>query len=220
MYDFRFSRFIFGVTLAVFLVTLYHYLFHEGYAEIISNPNKLKDTVLALGIWGPISISGFMALAIIMSPIPSAPVALASGALFGHTWGTIYVLIGAEIGAMAAFVIARLVGYELLKKWFGEKLNSGIFKSQKNLTLIVLFSRMVPFISFDIISYLAGLSPISFWRFSMATLLGIIPISFLLAHFGSELGSADSSRVLATVLLLGLLTATPFFFTRWKRRNS
>lgn len=203
----------------LFFVTVYHYLFHEGYVEILLDTEKLRETVSALGFWGPFAIATFMALAIIMSPIPSAPIALASGALFGHTWGTVYILIGAELGAVTAFLIARLVGYELLKKWFGEKLNSGILKSQKNLTLIVFFSRMVPFISFDIISYLAGLSPISFWRFSVATFTGIIPISFLLAHFGSELGNADSNRILTTVLLLGLLTAIPVVITRWKKRK-
>ena len=64
-------------------------------------------------------------------------------------------------------------------------------------------------ISFDILSYAAGLTPLSFWRFALATFAGIIPISFLLAHFGSELGSADMQRVSATVLALGGITLIP-----------
>jgi membrane protein DedA with SNARE-associated domain len=54
-----------------------------------------------------------MTLAIVFSPLPSAPIALASGTVYGHTLGTLYVLIGAEVGALAAFGIARLVGTEL-----------------------------------------------------------------------------------------------------------
>ncbi|MCD6706936.1 MAG: VTT domain-containing protein [Thiobacillus sp.] len=56
------------------------------------------------------------------NPIPSAPIALAAGAVLGHAWGTLYVVLGAQLGAMAAFGIARFVGYELLRKWFGDRI--------------------------------------------------------------------------------------------------
>ncbi len=48
-----------------------------------------------------------MILAILVSPIPSAPIAVAAGAAYGHTWGRLYVLLGAECGALAAFGLAR-----------------------------------------------------------------------------------------------------------------
>jgi uncharacterized membrane protein YdjX (TVP38/TMEM64 family) len=45
-------------------------------------------------------------------------------ALYGHVWGTIYVLLGAEAGALIAFSIARLLGYEMLQRWFGGEMVS------------------------------------------------------------------------------------------------
>jgi uncharacterized membrane protein YdjX (TVP38/TMEM64 family) len=74
----------------------------------------------------------------------------------------------------------------------------------------VFASRLMPFISFDIVSYAAGLTSLSFWRFAIATMAGIIPASFLLAHFGGELVADESNRILLAVALLGALTALPF----------
>ena len=152
---------------------------------------------------------GLMTLAILVSPIPSAPVAVAAGAAYGHIWGTLYVLLGAEAGALAAFGVARLLGYEALHRWFGERLSAGLLGSQNGLMGIVFVSRLLPFISFDLVSYAAGLTALSFWRFAIATLAGIVPASFLLAHFGSEMATGEVKPIMISVLLLGAVTLLP-----------
>ena len=75
--------------------------------------------------------------------------------------------------------------------------------------MIVFASRLLPFLSFDIVSYAAGLTQLKVWRFVLATVLGILPASFLLAHYGGELGSGDLKRVALTVLALGAITLIP-----------
>jgi len=180
----------------------------------------LKQWIQQLGIVGPLVIIGLMIVAIIMSPIPSAPIALAAGAVYGHTAGTVYVAIGSELGAIIAFYIARLVGIEVLQKWVGDRLTKGMLGSQNALMGVVFISRLLPFISFDMISYAAGITPLRFWRFAIATLAGIIPASFLLAHFGSELASGESQRIGTTVLLLGVVSLI-VMLSQWisNRRN-
>ena len=54
------------------------------------------------------------------------------------------------------------------------------------------------------------LTSLSFCRFAIATFAGIIPASFLLAHFGSELVVDETDRILIAVVLLGVFTAMPF----------
>ena len=103
-----------------------------------------------------------------------------------------------------------MFGYEVLHKWFGDRLSLGLLGSQRTLMGIVFIGRMIPFISFDILSYAAGLTPLAYWRFALATLAGVTPISFLLAHFGSELGSAEMYRITGTVLVLGCVMLIPF----------
>jgi len=158
-----------------------------------------------------------MTIAILISPIPSAPVALAAGAAYGHAWGTLYVVGGAEAGALGAFAIARFVGHDVLHRWFGEQLTKGWAGSQNALTWFVFISRLLPFVSFDLVSYAAGLTVLKFWRFGLATLAGIIPASFLLAHFGGEIATGETQRIVLSVVGLGALTLLPLVVTLAKK---
>lgn len=182
-----------------------------GLPAELPDPALLRQWFEGLGAAGPAAIIGLMVVAILLSPIPSAPIALAAGALYGHFWGGLYVLAGAELGALLAFGIARLIGFDVLHRWLGDRLSRGLAGSQNFLMATVFVSRLLPFISFDIVSYAAGLTTLTFWRFAIATLAGIIPASFLLAHFGSELVASETDRILLALVFLGLLTAIPLF---------
>jgi uncharacterized membrane protein YdjX (TVP38/TMEM64 family) len=54
---------------------------------------------------------------------------------------------------------------------------------------VLLFSRLVPVISFNLINYAAGLTALSWWTFTWATGLGILPLTFLMVAIGDGLGS-------------------------------
>ena len=81
--------------------------------------------------------------------------------------------------------------------------------SQNSMMIAVLLSRLVPFISFDLISYAAGLTSIKQWRFSVATLIGLMPASFLLAHFGSEMTADNLNESMSYVFGIGMLIILP-----------
>jgi len=191
------------------LAALYWSLHATGTLTTITDKTALYDWIVQLRILGPVLIIFLMTLAILISPIPSAPIALAAGAAYGHGWGTLYVVLGAEAGALAAFGLARLVGHEALHRWFGDRLSVGLFGSQNALMAMVFVSRTLPFVSFDVISYAAGLTVLSTWRFAIATIAGVAPISFLLAHFGAEMASGETNRIFLSVLALGGLTLVP-----------
>lgn len=213
--------FLLGLFILV-LVSVYYLLKEFGVLATITDADRLRAWISELGYWGPVMIIALMAIAIIINPLPSAPIALAAGAAYGHTWGTVYVVAGAATGAMGAFWIARLLGYDLLYRLFGKRLQLGWLGSQNALMGMVFISRLIPFLSFDLVSYGAGLTPIKTWRFALATLTGLIPASFLLAHFGGELTTSSLEQVLGTVLLLGGLTLVPVIATilvKWHRRR-
>jgi len=205
-----FIKILAGIIVAAVIMTFNLWASKVGLPSELPDGASLRQWFDELGAWGPVAVIGSMVVAILVSPIPSAPIALSAGAIYGHFWGALYVLIGSEIGAIAAFAIARFLGYDLLHKWFGDQLNRGLAGSQNFLMGTVFASRLMPFISFDIVSYAAGLTSLSFWRFAIATMAGIIPASFLLAHFGGELVADESDRILLAVALLGALTALPF----------
>lgn len=198
-----------GLSLVLALVATYLILRESNALEILLDGAQLRERITQLGVLGPVAVVALMTLAILVSPIPSAPIAMAAGAAYGHWWGTLYVLVGSEVGAIAAFCIARLLGRATLHRWFGERLEVGLFGSQNALTGVVFVTRLMPFISFDIVSYAAGLTVLKFWRFAVATLAGIVPASFLLAHFGGALTTGEADGILLAVLLLGLITGVP-----------
>ena len=175
-------------------------------------PERLEALVARAGLWGPMLVVTLMTIAVVASPIPSAPIALAAGAAYGHVWGTVQVVIGAELGALIAFGLARVLGHDVVRRVFGDRIDAGLLGSQTALTATVFASRLMPFVSFDMISYAAGLSRLHAWRFALATLAGIIPASFLLAHFGGEAVSGDLGRATWAVLGLGLVTGLPLIF--------
>jgi len=209
-----FIRFLIGVCTVILLIVLYWQLKQNDALTMFTDVATMRAFILEAGFWAPVLVIGLLTVAIIMSPLPSAPIALASGALFGHVWGTIYVIIGSLLGAIIAFSIARLLGHDIIKKRFGDRLSLGLLGSQNALMLTVCVSRLIPFISFDVVSYAAGITVITFWRFAIATFVGIIPASFLLAHFGSEMVSADTQRITITVILLGGITSIPLLI-KW-----
>ncbi len=204
-----FYKIITGIILIFLFGILYLYLELSGLSNQLFNTQSLQTTLDNIGLWGPLLIIGLMAGTVVMSPIPGAPIAIAAGFAYGHGWGTLYVITGAELGAIIAFGIARLVGYEAMHKRFGEQLKIGWLGSSRHLMLVVCVSRLIPFISFDIVSYAAGLTRLSYAQFAMATLIGIIPMSFLLAHFGSEMVITDLNQMMLPVLLLGMVTVIP-----------
>lgn len=208
--------------LVVFVLALsavYYFLHEHGRLSAITDAGKLRLWITNLGYIGPVTIIALMAIAVIINPIPSAPIALASGAVFGHTWGTIYVVAGAAIGAAGAFWIARLLGQELLVRLFGKKIMLGWLGSQNILMALVFVSRLIPFLSFDLVSYGAGLTQIKAWRFLLATLLGLVPASFLLAHFGGEMATTDLNEAMLLLLLLGGVTIIPVVLIGYFRRH-
>lgn len=206
------------IILFILLVMMFYFLLKKyGFITRIEDVQQLNGWLVNAGSTGPFIIIGIMALAIIINPIPSAPIAVATGAVFGHTFGTIYVITGAAIGAQTAFWIARSLGHETLNKLFSKQVGLSWLGSQNSIMVMVFISRLIPFVSFDLVSYGAGLTAIASWRFALATVTGLIPASFLLTHFGSELNAANLNHVLSVILFFSVIMVFPFVIKGFKK---
>jgi len=185
----------------------------SDWLEHLADQAVLRRFIDSLGTLGPAAVIGLLALAIVMSPIPSAPIAIVAGAAYGPIWGTVFTVAGSELGAVIAFVVARYFAYDAVRRWETIRRSLDWFEkghSQRWLMAAVFVSRLLPFISFDAISYAAGVTPLKFWRFVVATLTGVIPISFLLAYGGDTLLFSGETDPVLTLLALGGITLVPF----------
>jgi len=180
------------------------------------DPERIKGLLEGWGSLAPLFYMGIMALAVIISPIPSLPLDAAAGAVFGPFMGTVYSVLGAEAGALVSFFIARALGREALTRFLKSDVGFCQRCSERNLIIVILFARLVPAFSFDLVSYGAGLTRISIRGFALATFLGMIPPTFLLNYFGS--GIFSGSRV--TLILGGLLVLLLLLLPKWLKRHN
>ena len=181
------------------------------------DPEVVHRAVVSIGVWPALAVIGLMTLAIVLSPLPSAPIGLAARTAYGDTLGTLYALAGAETAVLAPFAIARLAGQAAVHRWLGRDGTLRLQRSQRTLRAIVFITRLMPFVSFDALSHAAGRTPLSVWRFALAMLAGLLPASLLLAHFGAELASANVGRVQLRLSVLGLIALTPLVLSLVRR---
>ena len=202
-----------GAAVLIGLVAAYLWLWQSGTLEMLRDEQALIEAIRGLGIWGPVAIIALIATDIVVTPVPSAPVAIAAGMIYGAAAGAVIVVIGAELGAIIAFFVARWLGYEAVRRWSGaDRIMSYLSRerSQNWLMAVVFVSRLLPFVSFDAISYAAGLTPLAFWRFALATVVGITPVSFMLTYAGEELSTASLATIsLVLIVLVALPLAAP-----------
>lgn len=168
------------------------------------HPDVIKGRLGAAGPWAPVFYMLTMAAAVVVSPVPSLPLNIAAGAFFGPFAGTVYSLFGALGGAAASFMIARFLGREVVERFLGGHVNFCPRCSDRLLTRIIFISRLIPVVSFDLVSYGAGLTAMSLWKFCLATFLGMIPLTAVYNYTGAAL-MFDRGLVLAAGLVMVVL---------------
>lgn len=166
------------------------------------------------GALGPLLLALMMIVAVVVGPIPTLPVSAASGLAFGIVGGTLVAATGALAGALVAFHMARLLGREALRK----KLNNHpVFAedgSQRALFWVIFVTRLVPLFSFALVSYAAGVTAITAWRFAIASFLGMLPMTVVFAGLGQTLELHPLLTVAAAAIVLGLIVLLPYYLGR------
>jgi uncharacterized membrane protein YdjX (TVP38/TMEM64 family) len=135
----------------------------------------------------------------------------ANGLVFGVYWGTVISWAGAMCGAIVSFMISRLffdsfssriAGHKKIFDYINSISSSYGFK-------VILTARLLPFISFDFISYAAGLSTIKTRSFLIATGIGMLPATIVYTVFGFEMeklkGYSDRLFTFSILTVLALI---------------
>ncbi|MDQ3657155.1 MAG: TVP38/TMEM64 family protein [Chloroflexota bacterium] len=184
-------------------------------------PADIGDWLNKAGPWAPLVYIGAMIVAIIASPIPSAPLDIAAGLTFGLFWGTIYTLIGAEIGAVIAFLIARRLGRPRLARRLSPEAMGHIDDLSERVGLkAIIVLRLLPAFNVDWVSYAAGLTAISLPRFAIATLIGMTPPVIAITAVGSTYADSPVLSISILVVLVLLATGPLMLLLRRPRRDA
>jgi uncharacterized membrane protein YdjX (TVP38/TMEM64 family) len=146
------------------------------------------EWINSLGTVGGIVFIGIYIIAT-LAFLPASILTLGAGVIFGVIWGSLYVFVGATLGAVAAF----LVGRYLAKTWVTEKISShkkfaSIDKAvSKEGLKIVLLTRLSPLFPFNLLNYALGITSVSFLDYFIGS-VGMIPGTIMYVYIGSLAG--------------------------------
>jgi uncharacterized membrane protein YdjX (TVP38/TMEM64 family) len=180
------------------------------------SPDAIAHWLNDAGPLAPLLLIGTMVGAVIIPPIPSLPLDLAAGAVFGPFYGALYAVIGAEIGAIICFLIARAIGREALSRFMKTENTFCQMCTDHQLMGAMFIARFIPIFSFDVVSYGAGLTNISLKTFALATFFGMAPPTFAFTYLGSSVVSAQWPLIAGSVVMVALFLAMPKLLARYR----
>ncbi len=164
-------------------------------------------------------------IVVVALSLPGATImTLCGGAIFGAVKATLFINIGATVGATLAFLAARFILRDWVEEKFGGKLQKFNEGFSKNALNYILFLRLVPVFPFFLINLASGLTQIPLRTYVLGTMIGIIPGSFVFANAASNLAAIDSLSgiaspgVLGAFALLGLFSLIPTLYKKYKEK--
>ena len=176
------------------------------------------DWVGQLGPWGPVIFIGLYIVATVLF-VPGSALTLGAGALFGVAWGSVYVSIGATLGATAAFLVGRyLARNAIAKKIEGNARFAAIDKAVANEGWkIVGLTRLSPVFPFTLLNYAFGITQVKLSHYVLASWVGMMPGTVMYVYVGSLAKAATGTHprttgewVLYGVGLLATVVVTVF----------
>lgn len=152
-----------------------------------------RERLLEFIKWHPIIASLIYILIYIIVATFSLPgaafLSITGGFLFGLLGGTIYVVVGASIGATFLFLLARFVMADTAKEKAGPWLKKMQRGFQKNALNYLLVLRLIPLFPFFVVNLAAAVLGVPLRTYVLATFFGIIPGAFVYVSVGTGLWS-------------------------------
>ena len=162
---------------------------------------SMRDFIANYGTYAALISFFLMIFQSVAAPLPAFIITLANANLFGWVKGAVLSWSSAMAGAALCFYIARILGQDtaerLTSKAGLESINTFF---ERYGTHSILIARLLPFISFDLVSYAAGLTSMRFWPFFIATGLGQLPATIVYSYVGGML--TGGAKLLMTGLLI------------------
>lgn len=195
------------------------------------NRDILLDHVAQYGIIAALLFAVLYIVVVAFSLPGGAFLTIAGGFLFGPVLGTAYVVIAATIGATLLFLIAKTAIGDALRRRMGPSLQKMEAGFRENAFSYLLVLRLIPLFPFFVVNLVPAFLGVPLRTYFMATLIGIIPGTFVFAQVGAGLGSIfDSGESLTAsgiltpdIILalsgLALLSLAPILYKKLKAKR-
>ncbi len=198
-------------------VTINQMIFYLSNLDI----DSLKQYILSYGALAPIISFVLMLVQSVAAPLPAFLITFANAALFGWVWGAVLSWSSAMAGAALCFFIAKFLGRDVVERLTSKYAIDSIdefFDKYGKYTILVC--RLLPFISFDIVSYAAGLTSMKFLPFFIATGIGQLPVTIVYSYVGGMLTGGAKLFVTGLMILFALSVLIYMFKKIYNDRKS
>ena len=181
---------------------------------MFSSKENLRQYIESFGAAAPVAFIAVQALQVVFAPIPGELTGAVGGFIFGVWPNVIYSTIGLSIGSVIAFLAARIIGLPLVKLVVSAKqMERFDFLTHRKGILVALAFFTIPGFPKDILSYILGLSPMSFITFLLVSSLGRIPGTIMLSYSGAAVYDENWTLLIALAIICALAISI-FYFRR------
>ncbi len=166
--------------------------------KLVREPEIFRNYLLTFGNKSLFVFIGFQILQVVIAAIPGEFVQIAGGYMYGTFFGSLYSFIGITIGTILVFGIIRIFGYSVLKVFVPkksiEKYNFLLNSPKSEAVMFMLY--LIPGIPKDVVTYLAGLTPIKPLKFILIAMLGRLPALIASTYIGSNVVAGNYFAVI------------------------
>ena len=181
---------LFVLLIGLIVLGIYHKQVWEYLLELTAAFQSIETArayIKSYGALAPVVSAILMIFQSVIAPLPAFLITFANGTLFGFWWGSLLSWSSSMVGAAFCFYIARALGIqritELISQPAVDQANAFV---EKYGTYAILIARLMPFISFDVVSYFAGATRMRFLGFWIATGIGQMPATLLYSYLGDR----------------------------------
>ena len=214
-----------GVAVALLLVYLFVPAVNTLINDIIKmfqtgNFSSMRAFIAQYGHWAMLVSSLLMIFQSLAAPLPAFFITLTNANLFGWWQGCILSFVSSMLGAAMCFYIARILGRDVVEKIC----TKGALKQIEDFFAkygkkCILVARLLPFISFDVVSYAAGLTAMDFWGFFIATGIGQMPACIVYSYVGGMLTGGAQLMFTGLLCLFALFILVAIIRSVWVARQ-
>lgn len=180
---------------------------------------RLQIWLKQAGVWSPIIYMILYTSATVLI-LPSTPLNLTGGAIFGPWWGTLWTSIAALIAAVVAFTFTRTVGRKTISQKLAGRWQAMEAEIDRGALFYMFAIRLLPIIPYGLVNFAAGLTSIRFRDYLIGTMLGTVPGVLPFVMIGSSgLNAAKTGNVLPLAMASGLAGSLVGVATWYRRRR-
>lgn len=145
--------------------------------RLAGEPEEFRQWVDSFSVWGRLVFVGMVFLQVLVALIPGEPLELAAGYVFGVVEGSLLAMAGILLGSAVVFLLVQRLGPKFVEVFFPEReiKRLAFLKDPKKSRVLAFILMTIPGTPKDLLSYFAGLTPITLWQWLAIVLISRIP---------------------------------------------